>query len=114
MAKNFVLESAVAFSFPVNSAFNVPAITAKKDWITLDSGPEFVVMNNGTQLCTIQRDGNNCIRENIYRVGSTPLSVREKDTLFYQNLVDHKPPSRSYERLNKLLKTAEEESIEVC
>ena len=112
MARNFVLENAVAFSFPINSKQSVQTIMPQEDWITLDSGPEFVIVNKDTQLCTIQEDGNS-IRENIYKIGHTPLSTREKDTLFYKNSIDHKPPSTDYNRLKKLLETAEKEKIEV-
>lgn len=112
MARNFVLENAVAFSFPINSKQSVQTIIPKEDWITLDSGPEFVIINKDTQLCTIQRDGKS-IRENTYKIGHTPLSSREQDTLFYQTSVDHKPLSTNYNTLKDLLETAEKEKIEV-
>lgn len=113
MAKNFQLELLAAFSFPMDSAQSVQTIIAQKDWITLDSGPEFVIINKNTQLHTIQEEGN-LIKENIYMIGHTPLSKREMDTLFYQNSIEHNPPSANYNRLKKLLETAEKEKIEVC
>jgi len=112
MATNFQLELLAAFSFPIDSQHSVQTIMPQKDWVTLDSGPEFVIINKGTQLHTIQREGNS-IRENIYEIGNTPLSKRGKDTLFYKNLVDHKPGSTNYKTLNELLETAEKEGFEV-
>ncbi len=112
MAKNFLLESAVAFSFDIDSEHSVQTIVPKKDWITIDSGPEFVIINNGTQLHTIQKEDSS-IKENIYEIGHTPLSKREKDTLFYKTSVDHKPPSANYNTLKDLLETAEKEGFEV-
>ncbi len=112
MVKNFQLELLAAFNFPIESANSVQTIVPKEDWITLDSEPEFVIINNGTLLHTIQR-GDNFIKETIYGIGHTLLSVREKDTLFYRTSVDHKPGSTNYKTLNELLETAEKEEIEM-
>jgi len=113
MAKNFILENSVAFSFPPDSKNSVQTIIPQEDWVTLDSGPEFVIINKGTQLHTIQKE-NSTIRENIYEIGRTPLSSREQDTLFYKTSVDHKPLSANYNRLKDLLETTEKQDTKIC
>jgi len=112
MAKNFALEPLVDFSFPLKSNFNVQAIVAGKDWVTLGSkSPELVVINNGTRLHTIQ-ENDDSIRENVYAIGHTPLSTREKDTLFYQNSLIHKPSTKNYTSLKALLDATKKEIVD--